>query len=144
MKWKYKLKFLLILFALSITENLNAQYCLDFKYDESGNRIEVYAHNYGFEYKVLSREMESEETSEKILKNCLSVYPNPNDGIFMVDLDDDIVNASYQILDATGIMVQEGRCPMNHNIDMNDNPAGVYLLRIIKGVSVYSCVVVKL
>ena len=137
--------FLFMLFSFVLSEKLNAQYCLDFKYDESGNRIEVYAHNCGFEYKELTRERESEEISEKILRNSLSVYPNPNDGIFMADLDsDDIGNASYQIFNAMGILLQDGRYSINHKIDINNNPAGMYLLRIIKGGDVYACVVVKL
>ena len=137
--------FLFMLFSFVLSEKLNAQYCLDFKYDESGNRIEVYAHNCGFEYKELTRERESEEISEKILRNSLSVYPNPNDGIFMADLDsDDIGNASYQIFNAMGILLQDGRYSINHKIDITNNPAGMYLLRIIKGGDVYACVVVKL
>ena len=136
---------LFLLFTLALPEKLNAQYCLDFKYDESGNRIEVYAHNCGPEYKELSREIESEEISEKLSGEGVLIYPNPNDGVFVVGVEnDDIVNATYQIFNATGILVQDGKCSMNHEIDISNNPAGVYLLRIIKGDSVYSCVVVKL
>ena len=145
MKWKYNVIFLFMLFSLALPEKLNAQYCLDFKYDKSGNRTEVYAHNCGFEYKELSREMGDEEISVEIESEGLLVYPNPNDGCFVVCLEnDDIENASYQIFSTTGMLVQNGKCSMNHKINITDNPAGVYLLRIIKGDSEYSCVVVKL
>lgn len=133
--------FLLVLSALALSEKLNAQYCLDFKYDESGNRIEVYAHNCGSEYKELSREVISEE----IISEGLFVYPNPSDGVFVVNIkNDDDGSAMYQVFNATGILVQDGMCAINREIDMSNNPAGMYLLRIIKGDSMWSCVVVKL
>ena len=145
MKWKYNMIFLFMLFSFALSEKLNAQYCLDFKYDESGNRIEVYAHDCGFEYRDLSREIESEEISEKILSDGLSVFPNPNDGEFVIGLENDgIEDASYQVFNAMGILVQDGKCSMNHKVDITNNPAGVYLLRIIKGGKVYACVVLKL
>ena len=145
MKWKYKVMFLLVLSALALSEKLNAQYCLDFKYDESGNRIEVYAHNCGSEYKELSREVESEVISEEIISEGLFVYPNPSDGVFVVNIkNDDYGSAVYQVFNAKGILVQNGMCAINREIDMSNNPAGVYLLRIIKGDSMWSCVVVKL
>lgn len=133
--------FLLVLSALALSEKLNAQYCLDFKYDESGNRIEVYAHNCGSEYKELSREVISEE----IISEGLFVYPNPSDGVFVVNIkNDDDGSAMYQVFNATGILVQNGMCAINREIDISNNPAGMYLLRIIKGDSMWSCVVVKL
>lgn len=133
--------FLLVLSALALSEKLNAQYCLDFKYDESGNRIEVYAHNCGSEYKELSREVISEE----IISEGLFVYPNPSDGVFVVNIkNDDDGSAMYQVFNAKGILVQDGMCAINREIDISNNPAGMYLLRIIKGDSMWSCVVVKL
>ena len=65
MKWKYNLVFLFILSALALPEKLNAQHCLDFKYDKSGNRIEMFVHDCGFEYKEQTREMIDEEISEE-------------------------------------------------------------------------------
>ena len=146
MEWKYKVIFLLVLLTSALSERLNAQYCLDFKYDESGNRIEMFAHNCGAEYKELSREVVGiEKISEEILSEGLLVYPNPTEGVFVVNLkDDEMGNAVYQVFNATGILIQEGKCTINHEIDISDNPAGMYLLRIIKGDSMYSCVVLKL
>ena len=98
MKWKYNVIFLFMLFSLALPEKLNAQYCLDFKYDKSGNRTEVYAHNCGFEYKELSREMGDEEISVEIESEGLLVYPNPNDGCFVVCLENDDIDSPAQSL----------------------------------------------
>jgi hypothetical protein len=145
MKWKYNLVFLFILSALALPEKLNAQHCLDFKYDKSGNRIEMFVHDCGFEYKEQTREMIDEEISEENINEDLLVYPNPNKGSFMVDIkDNNEETASYLVFDATGTLVQKGECSINQMVDITNNPAGVYLLRIIKGEYVYSRVVVKL
>lgn len=145
MKWKYNLVFLFILSALALPEKLNAQHCLDFKYDKSGNRIEMFVHDCGFEYKEQTREMIDEEISEEKINEDLLVYPNPNKGSFMVDIkDNNEETSSYLVFDATGTLVQKGECSINQMVDITNNPAGVYLLRIIKGEYVYSRVVVKL
>ncbi len=145
MKWKYNLVFLFILSALALPEKLNAQHCLDFKYDKSGNRIEMFVHDCGFEYKEQTREMIDEEISEEKINEDLLVYPNPNKGSFMVDIkDNNEETASYLVFDATGTLVQKGECSINQMVDITNNPAGMYLLRIIKGEYVYSRVVVKL
>ena len=143
MKWKYNMIFLFMLFSLFSSEKLAAQYCLDFKYDKSGNRTEVYAHNCGFEFKEQIREMVDEEISEKNLSDIL-VYPNPTNGCFVVNIGDETDAVLYQIYNAQGHLLQKGECLMNQKIDITNNPAGVYLLRIIKRECVYGCVVVKL
>jgi hypothetical protein len=108
MKWKYNLVFLFILSALALPEKLNAQHCLDFKYDKSGNRIEMFVHDCGFEYKEQTREMIDEEISEEKINEDLLVYPNPNKGSFMVDIkDNNEETASYLVFDATGTLVQK-------------------------------------
>ena len=89
--------------------------------------------------------MESEGRSEEIISEGWFVYPNPSDGVFVVNVKtDDDGSAMYQVFNAKGILVQNGMCAINREIDMSNNPAGMYLLRIIKGDSMWSCVVVKL
>ena len=143
MKWKYNMIFLFMLFSLVTSEKLIAQYCLDFKYDKSGNRIEMYAHNCGFEFKEQTREIIDEEISENT-SNEILVYPNPTNGCFVVNISDETDAVLYQIYNATGVLVQKGEYSANQKIDITNNHAGVYLLRIIKRECVYGCVVVKL
>ena len=64
---------------------------------------------------------------------------------FVFDIkNNDVETTLYLLFNATGTLVQKGECSNNHNIDITNNPAGMYLLRIIKGDKVYSRVVVKL
>lgn len=143
MKWKYNMIFLFMLVSVVSSEKLNAQYCLDFEYDKSGNMIEVYTHNCGLEFKEQTMELVDEEISEKT-SNDILVYPNPTNGCFVVNIGDETDDVLYQIYNATGVLVQKGGYSVNQKIDMTNNPTGVYLLRIIKGEYVYSSVVVKL
>ena len=61
----------------------------------------------------------------------------------MINNDYDL-SAVYQIYDNKGVLVKTYNYVGNQEIDISNNPAGVYLLRIIKGESVCSKVVVKL
>lgn len=136
----------MLLLCLVCSVKCYSQQCLYFKYDKSGNRIESYEGNCGSEYKYQTRELaNNEEISESEEQQELSVYPNPNNGIFriMINNDDDL-SAVYQIYDNKGVLVKTDNYVGNQEIDISNNPAGVYLLRIIKGESVCSKVVVKL
>ena len=145
MKWKYRFIFLLV--SLVFPMIINAQHCLNFRYDKSGNRTEMFVGDCGFEYKEAARNVTTTEISEKYNSDDLLVYPNPNDGVFNVSIIEDnsaISVARYWIYDSLGILVEEGTLSNDHKIDIADNPSGVYLLRIVKGKCFYSCVVVKL
>ena len=56
MEWKYKKIFLLVLLCLVLFPKMNAQNCLTFRYDDSGNRMEMLVGNCGFEYKEQVRD----------------------------------------------------------------------------------------
>ncbi len=70
----------------------------------------------------------------------LSVYPNPNNGMFSIDLSNIEGAATYQLIDARGAVVEtreinvaNGETKMfNHKLD-----AGTYIVRIIAGDKVY-------
>ena len=123
-----------------------SQQCLYFKYDKTGNRIESYEGDCGSEYKDQSRKfINDEEISEAEKQQELSVYPNPNNGVFKIMVnDDELSSVVYQIFDDKGVMIKTDCYVENREIDISDNPAGAYLLRIIKGEYVSSEVVVKL
>jgi hypothetical protein len=72
--------------------------------------------------------------------SSLSVYPNPNNGMFSIDLSNIEGAATYQLIDARGAVVEtreinvaNGETKMfNHKLD-----AGTYIVRIIAGDKVY-------
>ncbi len=72
--------------------------------------------------------------------SSLNVYPNPNNGMFSIDLGNIEGNATYQLIDARGAVVEtreinvENGSVMNFNYDLK---AGAYFVRIIAGDKVY-------
>ena len=148
MEWKYELIFLSILLCLVAPENLFAQNCLTFKYDETGNRVGTIISACDTEYKERTRDMMVGEISERemMMDGNLAVYPNPSNGVFTIKLDVDDINtehAGYEVYNNIGVLVKRDELIDETKIDITDNPAGVYLLRILKGDSVFCCVVVK-
>lgn len=146
MEWKYRSIFLMVLLCLVCSLKAFSQQCLYFKYDKTGNRIESYEGDCGNEYKEQSRKLiNDEEISETEEQQELSVYPNPNNGIFKIIVnDDESSSVVYQIYDDKGVMIKTDCYVENRDIDISDNPAGIYLLRIIKGEKVCGKIVVKL
>jgi len=72
--------------------------------------------------------------------SSLNVYPNPNNGMFSIDLGNIEGSATYQLIDARGAVVEtreinvENGSVMNFNYDLK---AGAYFVRIIAGDKVY-------
>lgn len=146
MEWKYKSVFLMILLCLICSIKTFSQQCLYFKYDRTGNRVESYEGDCGSEYKDQSRKViDDEEISINEDQQELTVYPNPNNGTFKIDVDDsELSQLVYQIYNNKGVLIKADYYLDEKGVDISDKPAGVYLLRIIKGECVYSKVVVKL
>ena len=71
------------------------------------------------------------------------MYPNPNEGVFDISVDDE-ESIVVQIYNVNGVMVKNECLSEDKKMDITDNPAGIYLLRIIKGDDVCSRIVVKL
>ncbi len=143
MEWKYKMIFLLLSLCLVRAERMYSQNCMTMRYDGNGNRISTFVHQCGSEYKSNEkRNMVNEEMSKDDSRE-LFVYPNPNDGVFEISVDNDNP-VVIQIYNANGIMIRNEYLSENKKIDITDNSAGVYLLRIIKGDEVCSRIVVKL
>ena len=59
----------------------------------------------------------------------ITIFPNPSKGVFNISLYADI-RADYQITDALGRIIQTGKSSPRFNIDLSDQPAGLYLLSI--------------
>jgi len=74
---------------------------------------------------------------ESSLEENLSLYPNPSTGNFTLDLGQSGVNdVRISILDARGEVVFEKFLPddtQKYNIDISEQPAGVYMLRLQSG-----------
>lgn len=149
MERKYMVIFLVGLLCLIGSDDLSAQYCISLRYDNNGNRMNFAVANCAAEQRDGNEEnIETEEISEQENddENDLIVYPNPNDGNFKIQIKDEDCTCmcAYQVYDSKGVMVKSDWFVKTTNIDIGNNPPGVYLLRIIKDGIVGNRIVVKL
>ena len=144
MRRKYATIFLMGLLCL-VSSNLFSQHCFKMSYDKNGNRV-----------CFMTKECDGIERGELnvddvLFDECvddaeeLLVYPNPNNGSFKVELKNVETDgvSNLHIYDNKGILVFSQKFFEEFDIDISNNPAGVYLLRIIGENSVRSVIVVK-
>ncbi len=81
----------------------------------------------------LNKPMYIEESSNE--DNLFSVYPNPNDGIFNVKLNNSEQNATYQLIDINGKTIKSGSINSvdSNNFDLTSLPNGFYFLKVNQG-----------
>jgi hypothetical protein len=148
MEWKYKWVFLSVLLCLVVSDEIIAQDCLMFKYDKSGNRVEMLVYDCGAESKEKTNDVIAGEISENEMPLDVLVYPNPNNGIFDIKINDventEVGLVNFEVYNNIGVLVKKDEMINEMRIDITDNPAGMYLLRITKDDKVYSRVIVKL
>ena len=143
MKRKYIIIFLMGLLYLIGTEELFSQNCIKMLYDKNGNRISFKVENCksysrGNDENELEDIYESEEQTEDLL-----VYPNPNDGRFRIELAGEDEFAEVCVYDSKGLLINSRKFMKTVDLDISNNPAGAYLLRIVRDNNVNSKVVVK-
>ena len=143
MKRKYIIIFLMGLLYLIGTEELFSQNCIKMLYDKNGNRISFKVENCksysrGNDENELENIYESEEQTEDLL-----VYPNPNDGRFRIELAGEDEFAEVCVYDSKGLLINSRKFMKTVDLDISNNPAGAYLLRIVRDNNVNSKVVVK-
>ena len=73
---------------------------------------------------------------EAILEESMSVYPNPAQGSFTLDLGHTMKDVQVNVIDTKGKVVYQRLYSGEHNkmlIDLSDYPAGIYMLRVQSG-----------
>ena len=89
---------------------------------------------------TLSVTFVSEIYVDEIEASSMSVYPNPNNGMFSIDFNNIEGNATYQLIDARGVVIETRDINITNGETMNFNHnlrAGAYFVRIINGDKVY-------
>jgi hypothetical protein len=66
---------------------------------------------------------------ESVYKSVIKVVPNPNNGLFAIQLDDYQL-ADYTIYNIAGVKIQNGIVNAQQNIEVKDKKAGIYLLEV--------------
>ena len=72
--------------------------------------------------------------------SSLNVYPNPNNGMFSIDFSNIEGEATYQLIDARGVVIENREINVTNGEIKNFNynlRAGAYFVRIINGDKVY-------
>ena len=146
MRWKYVVVFLMGLVCLVGNKELFSQHCFEMSYDKNGNRINFRTVNC---LKYLRESVVDEETLEETedrKEDDFLVYPNPNNGKFRIKIRTDEKNESavMYIYDNKGVLINSEEFVEFVDVDISDNPSGVYLLRIIGSDGIISEMVVKL
>lgn len=139
MKTKYFLIFLVLLLSVVFHDIVQAQSCLVMEYDADGNRISRQVTTNCIEKREIA-EVQETETYEDV-----DVYPNPNNGMFIIIMQDCVKQeaACYELFDVNGMMLLSGKLYENETeVDVGTVPVGVYLLRIKNGENVISKVIV--
>lgn len=140
--------FLMGLLCLVSGDKLFSQQCFKISYDKNGNRILFTAvkcvqflRDDAVDVEVMEV-VENEDDMEQ--KGDLSVYPNPNDGVFRLDVTSECEDAEVQIYNNKGVLVSCFQLDSEMEVDIRDNPSGAYLLRVFCGDCVRNEIVVKL
>ena len=79
-------------------------------------------------------------SADEIEAGSMSIYPNPNNGMFSIDFSNIEGDATYQLIDARGVVVETRDINVMNGETMNFNHnlrAGAYFVRIINGDKVY-------
>ena len=79
-------------------------------------------------------------SADMIENGSMAVYPNPNNGMFCIDFSNIEGDATYQLIDVRGAIVETRNINVTDGATMNFNhdlKAGTYFVRIINGDKVY-------
>ena len=77
---------------------------------------------------------------DMIEAGSMAIYPNPNNGMFSIDFSNIEGNATYQLIDARGVVIETRDINVMNGETKNFNHnlrAGAYFVRIINGDKVY-------
>ncbi len=83
---------------------------------------------------AFSADEPSVTTEKKTIEGAgISVYPNPSDGNFTIEMEDKSYASYYEVFSMTGERIQEMKIESDDAIQLNISrqPAGIYFLRII-------------
>lgn len=116
-----------------------------FEYDASGNRIERQLIQ--LKSTSVAGDNQQQEVFEGTLdKREIKIYPNPTKGNLVVEIpfNDEQPQLTLQVYSMRGTLISEQLATSETTIvDLNRQPAGMYILRIFSGQSVSEWKIVK-
>ena len=86
---------------------------------------------------------ESSLDIEDIELATASLYPNPSNGLFTIQADQEHIGSSYQILDNLGRLIDKGIIEeLSQDFDLSDKPKGVYRIQVSNDKALKTLIVV--
>ena len=78
-----------------------------------------------------------------IKKNNIKIYPNPNNGVFTLDLPQKEQSSEIYIYNLSGKLVQQVNTSNNNVIDINKQPSGIYFVKVVQQNGVNTVKIIK-
>lgn len=123
-----------LLFCLALLPVVSsAQDRIGYSYDASGNRIKREIIMQPSKAKQQTFETERQVFSDMLQEHDVKIYPNPTDGILKVRIsgikNTDKCSLAIYTMRGDRVMLDE-RQQYNFDVNISNQPAGIYLLRI--------------
>ena len=126
-------KFHLLFYLALLPVVSSAQDRIGYSYDASGNRIKREIIMQPSKAKQQTFETEGQVFSDMLQEHDVKIYPNPTDGILKVSIsgikNTDKCSLAIYTMRGDRVMLDE-RQQYNFDVNISNQPAGTYLLRI--------------
>lgn len=63
-------------------------------------------------------------------ENCIQIYPNPNNGNFIVEFSEKFIGQEFQVFDITGKLLLVRKAFQRNSITMSNYAKGIYLVKV--------------
>ncbi len=118
----------------------------EYSYDNSGNRIKRQVVQLKNATIAPSNDFDQKILDEKLGERTIKVYPNPTKGQLKVEISDLEQSSKIQIhvLNLSGLLVENQNVTSTLTvINLHNQPAGAYIMRIISGQSISEWKIIK-
>jgi len=84
-------------------------------------------------------------STESFFKNNLSIYPNPTDGLLIINSNNNVIIHSASITDLNGRIIKEVNLDgmNNQSINLSELNSGIYFLKVTTDQGIGTCKVIK-
>jgi hypothetical protein len=126
--------YVLVLFALLPLTSL-AQAKIGYSYDAAGNRVkrEIVMSPRRAMTRQQNQKLENQSFSDMVRDHSIKIYPNPTEGALKISIlglkEADVCSIGVYTLQGSQILTEDVTSG-NIGIDISNQPAGIYLLKI--------------
>ena len=128
-----KTRYYILLLLMGIASSMFSQSRVTYTYDAAGNRLSGVSSQLRMAA-ITDQDEESQEIySEEIAQSNIRIYPNPTKGILKIEIvrmkEENPIH--IQLYDMSGkILINEQNAAPFTDLNLSDQPAGTYILKI--------------